>query len=185
MLRTLLKSAIKDPTRTVYDGQDSDEQVLYVLRKSFITNVHWIFASLVLLGITLVAHQTFSMLNLPSVALEGRLQMIFFAFWYLFTFGFIFQNFINWYFNVYLVTSKKIIDMDFYTLTYKKISECPLRNVEDVTSKVQGLGGVIFNIGDVLIQTAAEQGEFNFESIDNPSRIRDAVSDLVTAIHEK
>jgi hypothetical protein len=61
---------------------------------------------------------------------------------------------------------------------YKNISETTLDNVEDVTSNVTGALGMIFNIGDVFIQTAAERREFEFHAVDDPSRVRDLIADL-------
>ena len=69
--------------------------------------------------------------------------------------------------------------MDFNGVLYKNISECTLNNIEDVTSNVIGTFGILFNIGDVFIQTAAEKSEFEFDNIDNPAKIRDIISDLV------
>lgn len=97
----------------------------------------------------------------------------------MFGFGFILQNFLNWFFNVYIITNKKIVDVDFHGILYKNISEAPLRNVEDVTSNVSGALEVIFNYGSVYVQTAGERREFEFENVSHPAKIRDIISDLV------
>ena len=55
-------------------------------------------------------------------------------------------------------------------------------NIEDVTSNVAGALGVTFNIGALYIQTAAEKREFEFGGVDDPSRIRDILSDLVAKV---
>jgi len=118
--------------------------------------------------------------NLPT--LSSKLAFILNLFWYLLTFGFVFQNFLNWFFNVYIITNKKIVDMDFHGLLSKNVSEAPLRNVEDVTSNVTGTLRVIFNYGHVYIQTSAEKREFDFEDVANPTKVRDLISDLATEV---
>jgi hypothetical protein len=40
--------------------------------------------------------------------------------------------------------------------------------------------GQVFNIGSIHIQTAAEREEFEFSMIDNPSAVRDTISDLIS-----
>ena len=178
-----LSARIKDPRDTHYDGQDSGEEIAYVYRKSMITNLAWFFATIVLLVIPLYLFP-----YLAQLSFEGRKILpatyifILNLFWYLFVFGFFLQNFVIWFFNIYVITNKKIIDMDFHGLLYKNISETPIRNLEDVTSNVSGTLGVIFNVGDVFIQTSAEHTEFEFESVDDPAKLRDIISDLITAV---
>ncbi len=99
------------------------------------------------------------------------------AFWYLFSFGFAFQSFLNWYFEVLLVTNKKVVDIDRLA---SNISETTLKNIQDVTSKIDGNLEQILNIGSIYIQTAAEREEFEFDTVDNPSFVRDAISDLIS-----
>jgi len=98
---------------------------------------------------------------------------------YLFVFGFALQAFLNWFFNTYVITDKKIVDLDFQGVLYKNISEATLDNIEDITSTVKGTFGVVFNVGSVFIQTAAEKNEFEFENVDHPAKIRDIIADLV------
>lgn len=176
-----LKTFIKDPVKTCYDGEDADEKILYVLRASQLTNIPWIlltalFASIpTLLGPAILEfiHQ-----NAPSLV-SGKILFSITVFWYLFTFSYFFQSFLNWFFNVYVITNKKILDMDFRGVLYKHISETTLDNIEDMTSQVSGTLGVVFNIGDVYIQTAGEVPEFDFENLDDPAKVRDILADLV------
>jgi membrane protein YdbS with pleckstrin-like domain len=174
-----MKSTIKDPEDTEYDGEDNDERIYYVLRKSYLTNFPWIAITIIM-----VIAPIFIDVMLASV--KFRNQGVFDAgfilsvtlFWYLGTFGFFLQNLLNWFFNVYIISTKKIVDVDFHGIMYKNISETTLDNVEDVTSTVVGALGMIFNIGDVFIQTAAERREFEFLSVDDPSKVRDLIADL-------
>ena len=186
MTKTLFKSFLQNPQNILFDGEDPDEKVLYVLRRSFITNLGWLLLTAALVAIPWTFwNDILKILFNGTAAISPQFSTVLFLFWYLFTFGFFFQNFLNWFFNVYIISNKRIVDMDFYGLIYKRISESPLRNIEDVTSKINGTAGVIFNFGDVFIQTAAEKTEFEFSDVDNPSKIRDILSDLVTEIKMK
>ncbi|MBD3365845.1 hypothetical protein GF360_00710 [candidate division WWE3 bacterium] len=175
----IFSSFIKEPKRTSFDGEDHDERIIYILRRSFITNLDWIAAATIMLLIPFaldLLYANASLQNLPSIS--GRLAFILNIFWYLITFGFIFQSFLNWFFNVYIITNKKIVDVDFHGILYKNISEASLKRVEDVTSNITGALRVIFNYGHVYIQTSAEKREFDFEDVANPAKIRDLIADL-------
>lgn len=179
----LFKAFIIDPKNTRYDGEDRDETIKYVLRRSIITTL----PTLLLIGIMIVlpffivmplSGISYNNVNLISPAFLLLLGL----FWYIITFGFALQSFLNWFFNVFIVTNKKIVDIDFNGVLFKNISETTLDNVEDVTSTVKGALGIIFNIGEVYIQTAGEKREFEFTQIDNPAAIRDIIADLVAKV---
>ena len=179
-------SRITNPKSSRYDGEDHDEQILYVLRKAFITNYKWILFSVFFALFPFLLNYLFISINgnTPDF-IPARFIFIVNIFWYLFLLGFMFANYVNWFFNIYLITNKKIIDMDFIGLLYKNISEAPLTNIEDVTSNISGAFGTTFNIGDVLIQTAGEKTEFEFHDVSNPSKVRDILSDLVMEERKK
>ena len=72
--------------------------------------------------------------------------------------------------------------MDFNNILHKKISEAPLRNIEDITYDTKGSLQTIFDYGNVHIQTAAETREFEFENVAKPGKIQDILSDLVSNV---
>lgn len=183
MFNTLFSSRLKQPDNIAFDGEDSDEHILYVFRRALLTNADWLFISILLVLTPLVAQTILAFASSETMSqVPTRFLFTVNAFWYLFTVGFVFQNFLNWFFNVYIITNKRIIDIDFIGLLYKNISEAPLSSVQDVTSNVSGTLQVIFNYGNVLIQTAAEKREFEFSDVANPSAVRDILSDIVTEI---
>ena len=179
----LFSSFIKEPPKTSFDGEDPDEKVLYVLRRAFITNLWWV-ALVIFLGAMPVFIGAFLLVlegQFPGFA-SPQLSFNITAFWYLFLFGFAFERFLNWYFNVYIITDHRIIDMDYYSLFARSVAVAPLRNIEDISYKVSGFFGSFFNIGDIIIQTAAERPQFEFEMVSNPSRVHDILSDLVKEV---
>ena len=173
-----LKSLIKDPANTSYEGKDQDETVKLLVRRSLLSLLGWVSLSVLLFFIPFFLTPYVSKLQIDHTQIisPSFLFSINF-FWYVALLGFIFQNFLNWYFEVLLVTSKKIIDIDRGATN---ISETPLNNIQDVTSKMTSVIGQVFNIGSIHIQTAAEREEFEFSMIDNPSAVRDTISDLIS-----
>lgn len=182
MMKMLLGSKLRHPTHTRFEGEDSDEKILYIFRRSFVTNFDWMAVALLLLTVPFVVDIILLQANNATrAAISPFFIFVVHVFWYIFAFGFIFQNFINWFFNVYVVTTKKIIDIDVVGFLYKNVSEASILNIEDVTSNISGAKRMIFNYGDVMIQTAAETKEFEFADVANPNKVRDIISDIATA----
>lgn len=179
----MLGSLQENPKSTSYDGRDDDERIKYVIRKSVLLTLPWILATAFLFVIPLLISLVLNQLPEGTpVLLDGGSVLIMTILWYLFVFGFFLQNILNWFFNILIITNKKIVDVDFVGILYKNISETTLDNIEDVTSNVSGALGVTFNIGALYIQTAAEKREFEFGGVDDPSKIRDVLSDLVARV---
>ncbi|MBI2620946.1 PH domain-containing protein [candidate division WWE3 bacterium] len=167
------------PKSTHFDGEDSGEEILLVLRRHLITNLGWIVVSIALVILPTVSKPLLLSLGIGHAStFSPSFTFILTSFWYLFAFGFIFENFLLWFFNVYIVTNKRIVDMDFGGILFRNISDAPLRNIEDVTHTISGAAQVIFNYGNVAIQTAGEQRELEFELVPRPARVQDIISDL-------
>ncbi len=105
-------------------------------------------------------------------------------FWYLFTFGFILMNFLRWFFNIYIVTNQRVVDVDFIHLLYKEFSEARLEKVQDLSYKTGGIFAAFFNYGDVEIQTAAELPNFEFDAVPRPESVIQTISELVEKVKE-
>ena len=182
MQNVLFGSILKNPESCTYDGEDNDEKILYIFRQSFITNLDWMFVAAVLLITPVVANSILVLSKSPiDQLLSPFFTFVLNVFWYLFTIGFILENFLLWFYNVYIITNKKIVDIDFVGLLYKNISEASILSIEDVTSKVSGATRVIFNYGSVYVQTAGEQREFEFIDVPNSAKVRDIISDIAIA----
>ena len=63
-------------------------------------------------------------------------KFVFIMIWYLISMAYTLESFLTWFFNVYIVTDERIIDIDFYNLTYKEVSDANLDKIEDVTYKM-------------------------------------------------
>ena len=149
------------------------EKVVLMMRKHPITNVRWIAISLLLVfGPSLMGFFSFLDVVPPNFRLIGILC------WYLITTAFVLENFLTWFFNVYFVTDERIIDVDFYNLIYKEVSEAEIEKIQDVTYKMGGVARTIFDYGDVLVQTAAEVPNFEFLAVPSPDKVVKILQDL-------
>ncbi len=149
-----------------FEERDSDEKVILVARPHWFTNVSWIITAIALV----IAPSLLKFVPLVN-GIPAKFQMLGIMAWYLVTFAFAFEKFLSWYFDVYIITNERVIDINFNNLLDKKFSEAKLTMIQDITSKVSGVGQTMFNYGTVFIQTAAEVPEIDFEMVPNPEKI--------------
>lgn len=181
---TLFTAFAENPEGVRFETQQEEEKVVIFMREHFVLNFPWIFSTILLLaapfGIIPFVLKFFTFL--PQ--LPPQYYLVATIFWYLATFGYALMNFIRWYYNIYIVTTERIIDIDFVQLLYKKFSEARLANIEDVTYTSSGFLAAFLNYGNVTIQTAAETEQFEFTAIPNPAEVVKIIGTLVKKSHE-
>ena len=167
-----------NPHGVVFQTQEQDEQVILLMRRHIVTNVPWILGAIIAFILPILLSPFIAEIGLFSSAGIGNM-FIFTLLWYTGIFTFTFLSFINWYFNVYIVTNERVIDVDFVNLTYKQISHAPIFKIQDIKFEQVGVVAGIFNFGTVTIQTAGELPNFDFEDVPNPAEVVHIISDLV------
>lgn len=161
-----LSSLLINPHVFDFEERDSNEKIMLVARPHWFTNVSWIVTSFFLV----LAPSLLKFVPIIN-GIPVKFQILGVFVWYLITFAFAFEKFISWYFDVYIITDERVIDISFNNLLDKKFSEAKLTMIQDVTSRVSGVSQTMLNYGTVLIQTAAEVSEIHFEMVPNPEKI--------------
>ncbi len=172
--RNPLSAFLAKPPNTFFDSQTHQECILLLLRQHPITQVKWVITSIVLLFIP------FLFQYLPFIALlPSSYQFVITMGWYLLVFGFIFQVFLDWFFNVSIITDERVIDIEFLSLIFKHISYTQIEKIEDVTATTSGALGAVFDYGDVMIQTAAATDEFQFLKVPEPTEVAEFINQML------
>jgi hypothetical protein len=161
------------PGHVSFVGADSEEKIVLLLRRHAITNIPWIFTSILLLSTPVVALM-FGFLDLAPV----NILVIGLIFWYLISFAFIFEQFLSWYFNVYIVTDERVFDVDFVNLVYREITDANIDQIQDVTVRMGSVIRTVFDYGDVIIQTAAQIPQLEFDAVPHPDRVAQILREL-------
>lgn len=162
------------PDDVDFETKSDQEKIILLLRQHPIVNVKWIAISLLLLtGPTLL--EVFGVFSF----LPTGFPLVITLAWYLVTSAYAIENFLDWYFGVYFVTTKRVIDVDFYNLINKKVSDAEISKIQDVSYSTGGVLRTFLNYGDVFIQTAAEVSEFTFEAVPNPEKVSKILDDLM------
>jgi len=164
-----------------FETQNPNETVSILLRKHFITNIGWITKTILFAIIPIIfwiasAYFDFNVLHYDFMKLSY--VILIHLVWYSLVFTISFMRFLDWYFNIYLITNERVIDFDFNPFAYHKIAEAGLESIVDATQEAIGFFPMLFNYGDVYVQTAGERREFDFRSVPNPGWVRDKIMDL-------
>lgn len=158
-----------------FETQEPEEKILMMLRAHWITNIPWVIMAIILI---LAPGVLASFPLLSSFPLKFRL--VFVIAWYLIALMYIFEKFLSWFFNLSIITDERIVDVDFINLTTKKVSDCDLDKIQDVSFANSGSFGTIFNYGNVIVQTAAELVEFVFDNVPDPAKVAEVLQHLRT-----
>ncbi len=177
---TPLTSFAVSPEGIRFETQDDTETVVLFLRQHMIVLLGPALLT-VLLVITPVGllPLLFRYLTLPFTRPTSYI-IVGTAMWYVVTFGFALMSFLRWFFNIYIVTDKRIVDIDFIHLLYKEFSEARLDKIQDVTYKSSGIFSVFFDYGDAYVQTAGgDLPNIEFLSVPKPAKVVETISKLL------
>jgi uncharacterized membrane protein YdbT with pleckstrin-like domain len=166
-------------TKYHFDGQKPDEKILLVLHR------HWfdILSQFTIIFLMLVFF--FGSYFLPflfydtlSGPLFDHLAAFFRNLFFLFIWIMFFIIWIDYYLDVWIVTDRRIVNIEQKGLFSRVVSELQLEKIQDVTTQVQGIIPTFLNYGDLFVQTAAEEERFLFHNIPDPYAVKDLVMNL-------
>ncbi len=87
----------------------------------------------------------------------------------------------DYYFDVWYVTNKRVIDVEQKGVFNRDEATVVLQNIQDITIDTRGLIPTLLHFGDVRLQTAGESREFLLRSAANPDSIRTRLQALELA----
>ena len=169
-----------NPQGVHFENQESGEKIILLLRAHIVTLVPGALFILLLAFVPFFIPFFLGIIRVHALSVFDPRQLILVTiFWYLFVFGFSFYKFIFWYFNVYLITNERVIDIDFRGILHKETSYAKLNQIQDISPKIIGFFGTFFHYGNIYIQTAAERPEFEFHNVENPNMVAQEIHEQV------
>ncbi len=161
------------PKRVRFFDKTEDEEALVVLRRHPLVKIPPL---ILFLAMFLVASLTVSFGWLDSLS-SGLRTMTVYG-WLVLAFLIGWSAFLNWYFNVSIISNKRIINVDFHDLIYREVSDANLDKIQDVTHNMGGLLGIIFNFGNVYVQTAGSKPQIEFLKVPRPAEVASTLRKL-------
>lgn len=179
-----LFSAYKEhPGNLTFQTQEDDEEILLFLRRHLVTNLPWILTSLILMLIPLlflIINMLLPFINLfPGFFLSTNYWVLITLSYYLVVFAFIFAKFIDWFYNISIVTNKRLVDIDYSNLISHDLAITKVELVEDVRYTQMGFVQSLFNYGDVFVQTAGKHENFDFLKVPKPALVTTIIEGLI------
>lgn len=102
---------------------------------------------------------------------------LFFLVWGIAGLGWLIWRYDDWRNDLYILTPDRIIDIEMKPLFLaEERREAPLNRVQSVRMDRRGIVQNILNYGNVIIQTAAAEGDLTFEQVVNPARVVRAIN---------
>ncbi len=169
-----------NPSGVRFETQEANETVILFLRQHIIVNLTWVLIAVILLFAPSIVFPLIFR-SLP-IALPPAYSIVSILGWYLATVGFIIGNFLHWFFNIYIVTNERIVDIDFYFLLFKRISQAELEKIQDISYSSGGIFATVFNYGNVTVQTAGEAPNLEFDMVPNPDRVVETIRSITEAL---
>ena len=92
---------------------------------------------------------------------------------------FLLYSFLKWYYNLGIITDKRIIDLDFHSVISHSMTEIKLEKIVDVTHKQAGISNNISDVGDLYIKTGGGNPTITFKKISKPRTVQDIINKLL------
>jgi len=157
-----------------FPGQESDEQIFIYIRRY---PVAFLPAAVLTLLVTGLGLAVIALLGIGTLFSQSELILIGSAFLlFMMLFGLI--EFIDFYFDLHIVTDRRLVDIDQHRLFNRTVSELLLDDIQDVKAKSKGILATFFDFGDVMIQTAGTQANFEFTDVHHPNEVAAIIIDL-------
>lgn len=83
--------------------------------------------------------------------------------------------FTRYFLNAWVLTNHRIVNIKQRGFWSRQVSSLFLTRVQDVTTEVEGILPSLLGIGDIKVQTAAEDVEFVMRGIPRPEEMRDII----------
>ncbi len=149
------------------------EKVLLTLRKNPNKFGKVIVKGLVFLILPILAFIFFS--NQIILTIAAFLVILFFIY--------VLYYFLIWFYDVYIITNRRIICVNRHSLFSRDFSETDLDKVQDVTYSIKGVFATIFKYGTVNIRTSTGV-TLELSDLSDPDEVQEMIKNLADVTHK-
>lgn len=105
--------------------------------------------------------------------------------WFAYAWIHFFFAWTDYHLDVWLITNKRIVDVEQNGMFSRKVSSAHYEQIQDVTVNVSGLINTLLKLGDIHVQTAGEKREFVLKSMGNPMNIKNIITKIQRNVIEQ
>ncbi len=159
-----------------FPGQKSKEKLIKTLRKNPLTLTKKIFKFFIFLAASIFLMIYVSQLEiLNSISNYINITALCGV---IFSLSYGFYIWICWYYDVYILTSERIIEVEQKGLFSREVREIDLAKIQDATYSVSGVMSTVMEIGNVKIHSASGM-QVEMEGISKPGIVREVIIKLM------
>lgn len=158
-----------------------DEVIIKIVRKDLFIIFQKALMFVVLTILPVIFFYIFILANekIMSGTISYPLLVLGACAYYLFIWIFFVFSFIDYYLDVWIITTERIIDIEQRGFFSRVVSEHNLSKIQDVTSEIHGFFPTILQYGTCFVQTAGAVQRFDFNDVPHPEKIRNLIIGLV------
>ena len=101
--------------------------------------------------------------------------------YYLIIGSYIFIEWLNYYYDFVVITEEDLINVNQNGPFNREIVELPLRQIQEVTGRIEGILGTIFSYGRIEIKTASEKELAVIPNVPNPYEVAQKLLNMCQA----
>ncbi len=174
---------MKDLSKIHFAGKDPNEEIVMLLRRHKVAlgkQLIEFFIGACLIVIVFIVLSTYTTWLDESTSLVYGIIYLGGSLTFLYLLLFAYHAWVDYYLDVWIITSERVIAMDQQGLFHRVTSELRLDRIQDVSSESRGLLPTIFKYGMIRIRTASEEDSFFFNEVADP----DIVARQILELHE-
>ncbi|HEY8108789.1 MAG TPA: PH domain-containing protein [Patescibacteria group bacterium] len=159
-----------------FPGQRPDEKILTIARPHWLNLLPAILMTLLLALAPIGALIVISVSGFELDGLDNAVATAVVSAYYLALVTYFYIRWLDFYLDVAIVTSDRIVDIDQNGLFRRTIDELDCKMIQDVSAAKHGILQTLFNFGTVEIQTAGERRNFTFDGVPDPNHVQQLVA---------
>jgi len=92
--------------------------------------------------------------------------------------SYFFLEWLLWYLDFWILTDRRLIDIQLTALFRRRVAELPLVQVQDIAVDQSGFLQNVLGYGNVRVQSAAKEGFFVIRAVSHPQEVRSQILEL-------
>ncbi len=88
------------------------------------------------------------------------------------------RTIVVWYYNAFVITNQRIVDIDQRGFFERIVSEAPYEKIQDVSWRRKGVWQTIFRYGNVRVQMSGAASGLEIKNVRGPERVQELISQM-------
>jgi hypothetical protein len=165
---------------------ENDEIILKVVRKHWFAVFQELFMIFVIALLPIAFFVLFRRIFFYDLAIQDLYALMYLYFIFIILIWILtFVIWTNYYLDMWLITNKRLVDVNQIGFFTREISSLRFDRIQDVKVEIFGFISTLLKIGNIHVQTAASRKEFIIRQAANPEQVKQCIMDAQNALDEK